>query len=89
MIDVEVAFALPDLQRVTVVRVPAGTKVRDILARSQLADEFPQIDPLECPLGVFGRQVDDSYEPRAGDRVEIYRELRVDPGQARRERART
>ena len=88
MIDVEVAFARPDVQRIVVVRVPAGTKVREILAQSQLAEEFPEIDPLGCPLGVFGRQVDDSCVPGAGDRVEVYRELRVDPRQARRERAR-
>jgi len=89
MIDVEVAFARPDVQRVSVVRVPAGTTVRDVLARSPLADEFPEIDLVGCPLGVFGKQVDDSYTPNAGDRIEVYRELRVDPRQARRERART
>jgi len=87
MIAVEVAFARPDVQRIVVVHVPAGTKVRDVLVRSQLAEEFPEIDPLGCPLGVFGRQVDDSYAPKAGDRVEVYRELRIDPRQARRERA--
>lgn len=88
MIDVEVCFARPDMQRLIVVRVGAGTKVRDVLAQSGLVEMFPEIDPLSCPLGVFGRRVDDEFEPADGDRIEIYRELRIDPREARRARAR-
>ncbi|MFQ5636342.1 MAG: RnfH family protein [Gammaproteobacteria bacterium] len=88
MIEVEVAFARLDTQRLTVVRVPRGTPVREVLAQSGLPGLFPEIDPAGCPLGVFGSPVDDAYAPRAGDRVEVYRELRVDPREARRQRAR-
>lgn len=87
-IDVEVAYALPDRQRLVALSVADGTAVREVLALSGLADAFPEIDPVTCPIGVFGRVVDDDYRLRTGDRVEIYRELRVNPRQARRERAR-
>ena len=58
--------------------------------------EFPAIDTPEneppfdlrrMPLGVFGERVDDSYCLRPGDRVEIYRPLKLDPMTARRQRA--
>lgn len=88
MIEVEVAFARPDVQRLIVVTVPTGTQVREILVRSKLADEFPEIDPVTCPVGIFGRVVGDECMPQAGDRVEVYRPLQLDPKEARRERAR-
>lgn len=37
-------------------------------------------------VGVWGRTVERSHALRAGDRVEIYRPLKVDPKRARRER---
>ena len=88
MIDVEVCFARPDVQRLAVVRVGAGTKVREVLARSGLIEQFPEIDAAGCPLGVFGVRVDDDYAPADGDRIEVYRELRLAPREARRARAR-
>jgi hypothetical protein len=36
---------------------------------------------------VFGRRVDGQHVLRAGDRVEIYRPLKVDPRDARRRAA--
>jgi len=87
LIEVEVAYALPDRQRLVVVQVPPGTRVREVLARSGLTEMFPEIDSARCPVGVFGKEVDDAFTPAAGDRVEVYRPLRMDPRQARRARA--
>lgn len=42
----------------------------------------------EASVGIFGQPCDRSAIPRDGDRIEIYRPLRRDPKQARRERAR-
>ena len=86
-IVVEVAYARPDAQRLIELAVPAGTPLREVVRLSGVADIFTELDPATCPVGVFGRTVDDDYLPGAGDRVEIYRPLIVEPREARRARA--
>ncbi len=85
---VEVAYARPDRQRLVTVELAAGATARDAVRASGLAAEFPEIDVERVPLGVFGRACADESVLRAGDRVEIYRPLQVDPKEARRRRAR-
>ena len=87
-IGVEVAFASPQRQRVIALQVSEGTRARDAVKQSGVAADFPEIDPDRCPLGIFGERIGDDVELRPGDRVEIYRPLRVDPREARRQRAR-
>jgi putative ubiquitin-RnfH superfamily antitoxin RatB of RatAB toxin-antitoxin module len=86
-IDIEVACATPRRQRVVALAVPSGCTVGEAVERSGLLQEFPELDPGQCKMGVFGslRKPEDRVE--AGDRVEIYRPLIADPKQARRQRA--
>jgi len=84
---VEVAYARPDQQCIINVRVTPGTVVREALRLSNLAERFPELDVAACPLGIFGRAVEESYVLRAGDRIEVYRPLERDPRDARRELA--
>jgi putative ubiquitin-RnfH superfamily antitoxin RatB of RatAB toxin-antitoxin module len=81
---VEVAYARPDRQRIRTVTVAAGTTVREALLASGLAEEFPEIDPACCSLGIFGQSVAGEREVCSGERVEIYRPLLIDPKEARR-----
>jgi len=83
-ICVEVAYARPDVQRLVALRVPSGTTARQALERSGLAKVFPEIDAVNCPLGIFGSLVAGSTALAAGDRVEVYRPLAMDPREARR-----
>lgn len=85
---VEVAYALPDDQRLVALELPAGSSAADAVRASGLAAEFPDIDPERGPLGIFGKRCDPHRVLRPGDRVEIYRRLQVDPREARRLRAR-
>ncbi len=85
---VEVAYARPDRQRLVTVELAAGATARDAVRASRIADECPEIDLEQAPLGVFGRACADDTVLRAGDRVEIYRPLQIDPKEARRRRAR-
>lgn len=87
LVEIEVACAWPDKQVVRLLRVPVGTTARQALHRSGLADEFADLDTAASPLGVFGRTVPDSYVPCAGERIEVYRPLRVNPREARKQRA--
>jgi putative ubiquitin-RnfH superfamily antitoxin RatB of RatAB toxin-antitoxin module len=86
-IDIEVAYALPGRQRVVSLQVQRDAAVRDILDLSGLKAEFPELDLRHCPVGVYGREVGEDYVIRAGDRIEIYRPLKRDPREARRELA--
>lgn len=85
---VEVACARPERQRLVTVELAAGATARDAVRTSGLAAKFPEIDFEQAPLGVFGYACADDTVLRAGDRVEVYRPLQVDPKEARRRRAR-
>jgi putative ubiquitin-RnfH superfamily antitoxin RatB of RatAB toxin-antitoxin module len=59
------------------------------LLRSDIAEQVEGLDVAQAAVGVFGRRVEDpgSHTLSDGDRVEIYRPLRVDPMESRRRRA--
>jgi len=86
-IEIEVAYARPERQQIVSLKLPAGSSVRQALIESGLGDEFPEIDISNCPVGVFGREINNEYVMQDGDRLEIYRPLELDPRNARRERA--
>ncbi|WP_166263247.1 RnfH family protein [Marinobacter caseinilyticus] len=87
--DIEVAYATPDKQEIVSVEVAAGTSVFDAVVQSRIVDVFPEIDPDAIDMGIFGKVVKlpKSHELRDGDRIELYRPLKIDPKQARLNRA--
>lgn len=92
MLEVEVAFALPERQRIIPLAVPEGTTARQAVAMAGLEEAFPELPPTtfrEADLGIFGRRLrdPDAVRLRAGDRVEVYRPLQLDPKAARSARA--
>lgn len=96
LIRVEVAYATPERQLIVPLDVPVGTTALEAVRRSNIAAEFSEIDIDKDPMGVFSRPLDgkgrptpDEYVMSAGDRVEIYRPLLIDPKAARLDRAKT
>ncbi|MEN2397631.1 RnfH family protein [Pseudomonas halotolerans] len=89
MIELEVVYAGVERQVLRVFSVPEGTSVRAALAASGIAVEFPELDLVTCPVGIFGKVVADPDRQvvRAADRLEIYRPLLADPKEIRRLRA--
>ena len=83
-IAIEVSYALPGVQRILSLRVPAESTARRAVLLSCIDALFPEIDAAGCPLGVFGAAVADDYRLEDGDRLEIYRSLENDPMEARR-----
>ncbi|MDX1500526.1 MAG: RnfH family protein [Woeseiaceae bacterium] len=86
-IEVEVVFALPRQQVLVTVSLQAGSTVADAIAASGMAQRFPGQDLAAATAGVWGRPVARDCRLRAGDRVEIYRPLVIEPREARRRRA--
>lgn len=94
LITVEVAYALPDRQRILTFQVKSGTTARQAAAQSGITREFPEIDIASADMGIFSKNLDgkllptpDEYVLKEKDRVEIYRPLTADPKAARKKRA--
>lgn len=89
VITVEVAYGLPQEQVLLSLAVPAGTTARGAVRLSGLAARYPGLDVDAAPLGIFGKLEKDPEGRvlRAGERVEVYRPLLIDPKEARRLRA--
>ena len=87
LISVQVAFATPPTQVVIDLVLQEGTSIAEAIFASGICAQFPEIDPETLPAGVWGKIRSRDYMLREGDRVEIYRELKADPKDARRSRA--
>lgn len=69
-------------------RVPPGTTLRNALEQARATEDFADLRLERCRHGIFGVERPADTVLRAGDRVEIYRPLKVNPREARRRRAR-
>jgi putative ubiquitin-RnfH superfamily antitoxin RatB of RatAB toxin-antitoxin module len=94
LITVEVAYALPHKQKLIALLVEPGTTALEAVARSRIAEHFPELDITVAKMGIFGQSLGtkglesaDKHILHEGDRVEIYRPLTADPKDARRKRA--
>lgn len=88
-IRVEVAYVLPQQQRLIALELADGCTVLEAVRQSQIEREFPEIDLAHCRLGIFSQPIEAPahYRLRDGDRVEIYRPLLIDAKTRRRQRA--
>lgn len=82
-----VAFATPERQWLWPVQLPDGATVADALAEARARCSETAV-PWDADVGIFGELCERSAVPRDGDRIEIYRPLKADPKESRRERAR-
>lgn len=95
LINIEVVFAgePKTLQFLIALQVPSGTTVKEAVILSRILDLIPinehksvgeQEKSIDNRLGIFGEKVSPNTVLKAGDRVEIYRDLKFDPKEARR-----
>lgn len=68
------------------VTLPEGATLRQAVEASGLQDACPGLALEVLQTGIWGRKAGWDQPLRGGDRVELYRALRVDPKVARRER---
>ena len=94
IIAVEVAYALPEKQTLIKLDVALGTTAIQAVEQSGILQSFTEIDLVSCKMGIFSQVLGAKglAEPAAyllqdRDRVEIYRDLIVDPKEVRRRRA--
>ena len=83
-IDIWVAYATPQKQVEIPLTIEESCTVAMAIRRSGVIDQFPEIDLATVIVGVFSRKVALDDLLAAGDRIEIYRPLQIDPKEARR-----
>ncbi len=86
LIEIEVAYALPDKQILECLKVPNGTTAAQAIQLSGICNKFSEIQPNDKNLGIFGKLVNPELILRNHDRIEIYRPITVDPKEKRRKR---
>lgn len=88
-VQVEVVYATAERQWLLALDVAPGTTLREAVRLSGIAGQVPGLDVEACPLGIFGKVVNDAGQQAVseGDRIELYRPLLVDPKEVRKQRA--
>jgi len=84
---VDVVYALAERQVVLQVACSSGQTARGLAVFSGMNVYFTELDTATVALGVFGELVSDDYVIEEGDRLELYRDLLLDPMEQRRQRA--
>jgi len=85
-IRVEVVYADAQKQIVRSAEVTADATVEQAIRASAIREALPA-GFVPASIGIFGRVVAADSPLRDGDRIELYRPLKIDPKQARRRRA--
>lgn len=83
--QVWVAYTTPEQQWLIAVPFKVGMTAIEAIQASGLPAQTSLPQPLQ--LGVFGQNISEADVLQAGDRVEIYRPLRINPKEIRRLRA--
>jgi len=85
-IRVSVVYADPQRQITREIEIAADATVDAAIAASGIRHELPAgFAPAD--IGIFGNKVARDARLRDGDRIELYRPLKIDPKEARRKRA--
>lgn len=84
LMTVEVAYATTARQMLLEAQVPVACTALEAVRLSGILERWADIDTAHLELGVFGVPVPHDQVLRPGDRVEIYRPLKIDPREARR-----
>lgn len=89
-IDVAVVYATKQRQWLKEMNVARGTNAQELVQASGLLEEVEALRGVnieELQLGVYAQKIAVDYLLEQGDRVEIYRPLRADPKEVRRQLA--
>jgi putative ubiquitin-RnfH superfamily antitoxin RatB of RatAB toxin-antitoxin module len=84
---VEVVYALPEIQHRAHLELREGACVADALNAVQRLAPFSALALDAVSVGVYGQLAPRTQVLHHGDRVELYRPLKMDPKEARRRRA--
>ncbi|MFI3189327.1 RnfH family protein [Crenothrix sp. D3] len=84
--NVGVCYAEADRQSWLRLEVPDNSTVEQAITLSGLLTRYPEIDLAKQKVGIFGKLAKLDTIVQEGDRVEIYRQITVDPTMVKRRR---
>jgi putative ubiquitin-RnfH superfamily antitoxin RatB of RatAB toxin-antitoxin module len=84
--NVGVCYAEADRQSWLRLEVPDNSTVEQAIKVSGLLTRYPEIDLSKQKVGIFGKLAKLDTIVQEGDRVEIYRQITVDPAMVKRRR---
>ncbi len=84
--NVGVCYAEADRQSWLRLEVPDNSTVEQAIKVSGLLTRYPEIDLSKQKVGIFGKLAKLDTIVQEGDRVEIYRQITVDPTMVKRRR---
>ena len=87
LVEVEIVYGRTGAAQVIRQQVPADATLRQAIEQSGILDMYPDIDLDSNTVGIFSGKRELHDPVHAGDRIEIYQALKVDPKEARRRRA--
>lgn len=87
MINIEVVYPLPDEQILFKATVKDDATIREGIEASGVLEHYPELNPEDMQVGIFGKLAPMKTVLREKDRIEIYRPLIADPKEVRKQRA--
>jgi len=88
MISIIVAYTTPEKQVQIPLSVEENCTVELAIKRSKIMEQFPEIKLANIRVGIYSQPVKLDSNLQAGDRIEIYRPLTIDPKELRRLKSR-
>ena len=85
-VEVEIVYGVTGAEIIRQ-EVPANATLKEAIEQSGILEKYPEIDLDSNKVGIFSRKRELHTPVHAGDRIEIYQPLKVDPREARRRRA--
>lgn len=76
---ISIAYAVPGRQVVQSLDVPEGTTILTAINSSGILEQLPQLDLERNKVGIFGKAKALDSVLSAGDRIEIYQPITIDP----------
>jgi len=86
-IKIEIIYALKNNAVVKEITVEQDTTIQKAIELSGIPEQYQEIDLNINKVGIFSQVKELDTLVKDGDRVEIYRQLIIDPKEARRRRA--
>ncbi|MBS0512958.1 MAG: RnfH family protein [Proteobacteria bacterium] len=76
---ISIAYAVPGRQVLQAVDVPEGTTIRGAIEASGILEQLPGFSFEQQKVGIFGKVKPLDTVLAAGDRVELYHPVTIDP----------
>lgn len=87
MTNIEIIYPTEEVQELMKLVVGDNTTVQQAIVESGILVQFPKLELTKLDVGIYSKKVDLDTVVKNGDRIEIYRPLKIEPKQARRVRA--